>query len=184
MRGDFRLFDFLRSDLVRNYYLISEGVDHPGGIRLWTGLLSPRFLPVLIYRLSYFFGLSKFRFLSKIFTMLNLLMFGIEISPRCYIGRGLFLPHTSGTVIGAWEIGDNAIIFQGVTLGAKEADFSYKKELRPLLGNNVIVGAGAKVLGGIYVGDNVRIGANAVVTKNVPENTMAVGVPAKIFKNI
>lgn len=184
MSGDFKLVDFLRSDLVRAYYLTSEGVNHSGGIKLWTGLLSPRFAPILIYRLSYFFGLSKFKFFSKIFTLFNLVFFGIEISPRCYIGRGLYLPHTSGTVIGAWEIGENATIFQGVTLGAKEADFSYKIELRPVLGDNVIVGAGAKILGGIHIGDNAKVGANAVVTKDVPENSMAVGVPAKIFGNI
>ena len=184
MIRDFKLVDFLRSDLARAYYLTSEGRNHSGGVKLWSGLLSPRFAPVLIYRLSYFFCLSKFKFFSKIFTLLNLVFFGIEISPRCYIGRGLYFPHTSGTVIGAWEIGENAVIFQGVTLGAKEADFSYKIELRPVLGKNVVVGAGSKILGGVHIGDNVKIGANAVVIRDVPGGCMAVGIPAKIIEKI
>ena len=81
-------------------------------------------------------------------------------------------------VIGAWKIGSNATIFQGVTLGANEISFDYFESNRPTLGNNVIVASGAKVLGGIIVHDNVRIAANAVVIKSVPSGALAVGVPA------
>ena len=110
--------------------------------------------------------------------MLNLFLFGIEVTPRCRIGAGLFLPHTSGTVLGAAEIGRNATIFQGVTLGARVADLAFDPSLRPILGNNVLIGAGAKILGGIKIGDGATIAANSLVIRDVPENARMMGVPA------
>jgi serine O-acetyltransferase len=95
---------------------------------------------------------------------------------------GLYIPHPVGTVIGATKIGHNATILQGVTLGAKEIDISYLPANRPTIGDNVTIGAGAKVLGGIFIGDNVTIGANAVVTKSLPDHVVAAGVPAKIIR--
>ena len=109
------------------------------------------------------------------------MIFGIEIATRCPIGGGLFFPHTQGTVIGAWSIGQNATIYQGVTLGAKELDFAYSKESRPYIGDNVMIGSGAKVMGGIEVGDNARIGANTVVTKTLASGALAVGGPMRVI---
>ncbi|WP_316894038.1 serine O-acetyltransferase [Ralstonia mannitolilytica] len=113
--------------------------------------------------------------------MVNFVVFGIEIAARCEIGPGLYLPHTQGTVIGAWSIGKNAVIYQGVTIGAKELDFAYSEVSRPKLGDNVTIGAGAKVLGGVQLGPGARIGANAVVITSVPEGALAVGIPAKVL---
>ncbi len=110
--------------------------------------------------------------------MWNLKRYGIEISPRCEIGPGLYLPHTHGTVIGAWQIGENAVIYQGVTLGAKNLDLVFSESLRPNLGDNVTIGAGAKVLGGVRIGNSSTVGANAVVTKDVNDHQTVVGIPA------
>ena len=115
--------------------------------------------------------------------MANFHLFGIEISPRCTIGDGLYLPHTHGTVIGAWSIGKNAVIYQGVTIGAKNLSLEYSESVRPVLGNNVLVGAGAKVIGGIRLEDNTTVGANSVVTKDVLVGTTVVGIPARPIGN-
>lgn len=103
---------------------------------------------------------------------------GIEIHPGATIGKGLFIDHGMGVVIGETTIiGDNCLLYQGVTLGGTGKD---KGKRHPTLGNNVMVGAGAKVLGPIEIGDNVKIAANAVVLKPVPPNCTAVGVPARV----
>ena len=114
---------------------------------------------------------------SGLLTWINTLVFGIEFTARCEVGPGLMLPHTFGTVIGARKIGANATIFQGVTLGAKFADLAYDPATRPVVGNDVILGAGAKVLGGVQLGDNVTVAANSLVTENVPSNCFVIGVP-------
>jgi len=106
-------------------------------------------------------------------------MFGLEVSPRCEIGPGIFFPHTSGTVVGAPRIGSNVTIFHGVTLGAKELDQEFNPALRPTVGNNVVLGTGCKVLGGISVGDNVTVGANSVVVKSIRPNRTVAGIPAR-----
>jgi serine O-acetyltransferase len=112
--------------------------------------------------------------------MLNVLVFGIEVSPQVQIGGGLFLPHTVGTVIGAARIGDNCTILQGVTLGTSEPDMGFTVSARPIVGDHVLIGAGAKVIGRVMVGDYAKIGANAVVLCDVPTYALAVGVPARI----
>jgi serine O-acetyltransferase len=103
---------------------------------------------------------------------------GIEIHPAARLGRGLFIDHGMGVVIGETaEIGDNVTLLQGVTLGGT----SLKKEKRhPTLGNNVTVGAGAKIIGGFTIGDNSRIGAGSVVVREVPPNCVVVGVPGRV----
>jgi len=113
--------------------------------------------------------------------MLNVVLFGIEVSPKVKIGGGLFLPHTVGTVLGAESIGENVTIMQGVTLGAKEPDMQFMPSTRPIIGNNVLIGAGAKVIGRIKVEDFAKIGANAVVVKDVPAYAVAIGVPARVL---
>lgn len=105
---------------------------------------------------------------------------GIEIHPGATIGKGLFIDHGMGVVIGETAvIGDNCLLYQGVTLGGTGKD---KGKRHPTLGNNVLVGSGAKVLGPFRVGDNVKIAANAVVLNAIPDNSTAVGVPARVVK--
>jgi serine O-acetyltransferase len=118
-----------------------------------------------------------------VFSLINFLFFGIEIAVACKIGPGLFFPHTHGTVIGAFTIGKNAVIYQGVTVGAKDLDFTYDAAHRPCIGDNVLLGAGAKVLGGIELGHSVTVAANAVLLSSVPDNVVVGGIPAKILKS-
>ena len=105
---------------------------------------------------------------------------GIEIHPGATIGRGLVIDHGAGVVIGETaEIGDNCTIYQGVTLGGTGKDVGKR---HPTLGNNVMIGAGAKVLGPVTIGDNVKVAAGAVVLTELPENSTAVGIPAKVVR--
>jgi len=176
--GSFRLRKSLQADLEVACRL--KGRQPATQLSLWAGLVSPRFLPVLLCRLAHKLHRINLNPLAKLVSLLNFFLFGIEIAVRCPIGPGLFLPHTQGTVIGAKSIGANVTIYQGVTLGAREIDFSYGDDERPIIGDNVIIGSGAKVIGGLTVGDMARIGANSVVLKSVPANALATGVPAKI----
>lgn len=105
---------------------------------------------------------------------------GIEIHPGATIGRGFFIDHGTGVVIGeTTEIGDNCIIYQGVTLGGTGKDVGKR---HPTLGNNVMIGAGAKVLGPVKIGNNVKIAAGAVVLSDIPDDCTAVGVPARVVR--
>jgi serine O-acetyltransferase len=135
----------------------------------------------LLCRLSYWFHLRRLGFVSKILALMNFIVFGIEITPRTSIGKGLFFPHTQGTVIGAASIGQNATIYHGVTLGAKSMDAGFTPAMRPVIGDNVLIAAGAKVLGGIEVGDSVRIGTNSVVLKSVPAGSLVRTLQAEIM---
>ncbi len=116
------------------------------------------------------------RFLSQLARHFT----GIEIHPGATLGRGLFIDHGMGVVIGETSVlGDNVLLYQGVTLGGTGRE---KGKRHPTLGNNVVIGAGAKILGNITIGDNSYVGANAVVIKDVPPNSTVVGVPGKITK--
>lgn len=116
------------------------------------------------------------RFISQVAKWLT----GIEIHPAATIGKGLFIDHGMGVVIGETSIiGDNVTLFQGVTLGGTGKE---RGKRHPTLGNNAVVGTGAKILGNIKIGDNVQIGANAVVVKDVPPGSTVVGVPGRIVK--
>lgn len=148
------------------------------GLTLIVACFNPRMAPVAVLRLAEFFHEHRLGLLAKLFAMLNVLVFGIEVSPQVQIGGGLFLPHTVGTVIGAARIGDNCTIMQGVTLGTIEPDMGFTVSERPVIGNDVLIGAGAKVIGRVMVGDHAKIGANAVVLRDVPAYAVAVGVPA------
>lgn len=144
---------------------------------------SIRMLPVLLIRVSLFFASVNLNFLSKFFSLINVVLFGIECSTKTVIGPGLFIPHSFGIVIGAYSIGKNATIYQGVTIGAKELDFTHQSSSRPIIGDNVTIASGAKVLGGIVIGDDVVIASNAVVVNDVNGMTTVGGVPAKIIKS-
>jgi serine O-acetyltransferase len=135
---------------------------------------------VLLYRVSHALYLRKLYTLARLISQIARFITGVEIHPGAKIGRGLFIDHGSGVVIGETaEIGNNCLIYQGVTLGGTGKE---RGKRHPTLGNNVMVGAGARVLGPFRVGNNVKIAANAVVLESIPDNCTAVGVPAKIVK--
>ena len=135
---------------------------------------------VLAYRISHKLY-KKNHFLSaRMVSQSARFLTGIEIHPGATIGKGLFIDHGSGVVIGETaEIGDNCTLYQGVTLGGTGKDVGKR---HPTLGNNVMVGSGAKILGPFKIGDNSKVAANAVVLKEIPPNCTAVGIPAKVVK--
>src|SRR5277367_3294230 len=169
----------LYADLERQLELSGRLNAKASLFSLLGRLLHPRFLPIVLCRCSREALLLGIPVLSYLLSYLNQIIFGIEISPKCAIGPGIFFPHTSGTVIGASKIGRDVTIFQGVTVGAKQIDMSYDLSLRPELGDYVVVGAGAKVLGGIALGDNVKVGANSVLLRSVPADATVAGIPAR-----
>ena len=135
---------------------------------------------ILFYRVAHIFYVNNFKFIAKIISQISRFFTGIEIHPAAFIGKGLLIDHGSGVVIGETAIiGNDCIIFHGVTLGGTGKQTGKR---HPTLYNNVFVGAGAKILGNIEIGNNVKIGANAVVLTDVPDNATAVGVPARIIK--
>ena len=132
------------------------------------------------YRIAHWFYQHKMRFTARWISQFSKFCTGIEIHPAATIGRRLVIDHGTGIVIGATaEIGDDCLLYQGVTLGGTGKD---KGKRHPTLGNNVMVGSGAKVLGPFKVGDNARIAANSVVLREVPENATVVGVPGRVVK--
>lgn len=143
-------------------------------------LLYPGFHALLYHRVSHWLYKHKMKFLARWVSQTCKFWTGIEIHPGATIGRGLLIDHGAGVVIGETaEIGDNCTIYQGVTLGGTGKDVGKR---HPTLGNNVMVGAGAKVLGPFKVGDNAKIAANAVVLSEVEENSTCVGVPGRMVK--
>nr|WP_082121543.1 serine O-acetyltransferase [Endomicrobium proavitum] len=148
--------------------------------RSWLEVLFcyPGLHAVIIHRFAHKIWKFKFYFLARFASHIGRFLTGIEIHPGAQIGRRLFIDHGMGVVIGETaEIGDDVLIYKGVLLGGT----SLKKEKRhPTIGNNVVLGSNAIVLGAITVGDNARVGAASVVTHDVPANATAVGVPARI----
>lgn len=135
---------------------------------------------ILAYRVAHKLYLSKHYFAARAVSQWARHKTGIEIHPGATIGKGLFIDHGMGVVIGeTTEIGDNCTLYQGVTLGGTGKDVGKR---HPTLGNNVLVGAGAKVLGPFKIEENSKIAANAVVLKEVPENSTAVGIPARVVR--
>ena len=135
---------------------------------------------VIFYRISSYFFRHKRFLLARWFSQYGKFRTGIEIHPGAKIGKGLFIDHGMGVVVGETaEIGDYCTIYQGVTLGGTGKD---KGKRHPTLGNNVMVGSGAKVLGPVIVGDGSKVGANALVLFDVPPNSTAVGVPARVVR--
>jgi len=135
---------------------------------------------VILYRIAKALRKINVPFLPRLLSQLGRLLTGIEIHPGADIGKGLFIDHGMGVVIGETSvIGDNVTLFQGVTLGGTGKE---RGKRHPNIGNNVVIGTGAKILGNITVGDNSYIGANAVVIKDVPPNSTVVGVPGRVTK--
>lgn len=143
-------------------------------------LLYPGVHAVLYHRVAHWLYRHHRFFLARCVSQWSRFWTGIEIHPGATIGHRLVIDHGMGIVIGETaEIGDDCLLYQGVTLGGTGKD---KGKRHPTLGNNVLIGAGTKVLGPVYIGDNARIGAGSVVLKNLPANCTAVGVPAEVVR--
>lgn len=143
-------------------------------------LLYPSFRALLYYKVSHFFYLKKYFFIARYFCERAKRKTGIEIHPGATIGKRFFIDHGMGVVIGETAvIGDDVSLFHGVTLGGVR---SSKGKRHPTIGNHVMIGAGAKVLGNISIGNYVKVGANAVVLESVCDHATVVGIPAKIIK--
>lgn len=147
---------------------------------LEVALLYPGFHAVLFHRLAHFLYQCGLRFIPRLISQLVRFFTKIEIHPGATIGKGLLIDHGCGVVIGETTvIGDDCTIYQGVTLGGTGKDTGKR---HPTLGNNVMVGAGAKILGPFSVGDNSKIAANAVLLREVEADSTCVGVPARVVK--
>ncbi len=132
------------------------------------------------YRIAHYFYKRNIFLVARLISQFSRFLTGIEIHPGATIGQGFFIDHGMGVVIGETAIiGDNVLLYQGVTLGGTGLE---KGKRHPTIGDNVVIGAGAKVLGNITIGDNSYVGANAVVIKDVPANSTVVGVPGRITK--
>lgn len=139
-------------------------------------LLYPSIHALISHRIAHFFYKKRRFFIARFISQVSRFFTGIEIHPGASIGRGLFIDHGMGVVIGETaEVGNNVVIYHQVTLGGTGKDIGKR---HPTVGNNVVIGAGAKVLGPIYIGNNVKIGANSVVLRDVPDESTAVGIPA------
>ncbi len=172
--GGFNLFENLRYDLKS----IKER-DPAARNCAEIFLLYSGFHAVLYYRVAHFFYKHKMKFIARWVSQTGRFFTGVEIHPGATIGRGLLIDHGMGVVIGETAVvGNNCTIYQGVTLGGTGKDAGKR---HPTIGNNVMIGSGAKVLGPFSVGDNSKIAAGAVVLDTVPEGATAVGVPARMI---
>ena len=147
-------------------------------------LTYPGVKAVFFHQIANFFSVAKFDLIARIISQFSRFLTGIEIHPKAKIGKNLFIDHGMGVVIGETsEIGDNVTIYHMATLGGISPSIKSENQRNikrhPTLKDNVVVGSGAQVLGPVVIGQNAKIGANAVVTKDVPENAVMVGIPAK-----
>lgn len=144
-------------------------------------LCYPGLHAVIWHRLAHWLYRRKFYLLARMVSSQARFLTGIEIHPGATIGKRFFIDHGMGVVIGETaEIGDDVLLYQGVTIGGTGDE---KGKRHPTLGNHVVVGAGAKVLGNIYVGDYAKIGAGSVVVKGVPEHSTVIGIPGRVVKS-
>ena len=167
--------DFLESIIKR---------DPAARSKLSLILTYPGVKAVFFHRIANFFSIAKFHLVARIISQFSRFLTGIEIHPNAKIGKNLFIDHGMGVVIGETsDIGDNVTIYHMATLGgiAPSINSDNQRDVKrhPTLKENVVVGSGAQILGPVVVGKNAKIGANAVVTKDVPENAVMVGIPAK-----
>ena len=167
--------DFLQSIIDR---------DPAARSKLSLILTYPGVKAVFFHRIANFFSTAKFDLIARIISQFSRFMTGIEIHPKAKIGKNLFIDHGMGVVIGETsEIGDNVTIYHMVTLGgiapSINSDDQRNVKRHPTIENEVVIGSGAQVLGPVTVGCCAKIGANAVITKDVPEKAVMVGIPAK-----
>jgi serine O-acetyltransferase len=135
---------------------------------------------LIMHRIAHLLYKLNLKFLARLISQIGRFLTGIEIHPGAKIGRRLFIDHGMGIVIGeTTEIGNDCTIYHGVTLGGTGKD---KNKRHPTIGSNIMVGCGAKILGPINIGDNVKVGANAVVLHSVPSNSTVVGIPGRIIQ--
>ena len=147
-------------------------------------LTYPGVKAIFFHKIANFFAVAKFDLIARIISQLSRFLTGIEIHPKAKIGKNLFIDHGMGVVIGETsEICDNVTIYHMVTLGgiAPSINSDSQREIKrhPTLMDNVVVGSGAQILGPVIIGKNAKVGANAVVTKNVPDNAVMIGIPAR-----
>jgi len=141
-------------------------------------LTYPGLHAILMHRLSHGLWLAGWRFAARFLAFMGRLLTNVDIHPGATIGRRFFIDHGAGVVIGETaEVGDDCTLYHGVTLGGTTWN---KGKRHPTLGNNVVVGAGAKILGAIRIGDGARVGANSVVVKEIPNGRTAIGIPARL----
>ena len=146
----------------------------------FEALLYPSFKALVYYKIAHYLYKRKHYLIARFLSERAKRKTGIEIHPGATIGKGLFIDHGTGVVIGETAIiKDNVTMFHGVTLGGTGKE---KGKRHPTIGNNVFIGCGAKILGNIEIGDNTKIGANAVILKNTPANVTIVGIPGQIVK--
>ena len=150
-------------------------------------LTYPGIKAIFFYKIANFFSLAKFDLLARIISQFSRFLTGIEIHPKAKIGKNLFIDHGMGVVIGETsEIGDNVTIYHAVTLGGSSPSIDSERQRHekrhPTIGDDVVIGSGAQIIGPVIVGKNSRIAANAVVVKDVPESATMVGIPAKAVK--
>ena len=160
--------------------------DPAAGSRIGVILLYPTFHVMFFYKIGNILWRYNLKFFARMIMYFGRIFTGIEIHPAAKIGNNFFMDHGIGIVIGETaEIGENVTIYQGVTLGgimpSVESEAQRNQKRHPTIGNNVIIGSGAQILGAINVGDNARIGANSVVSKDVPSNVTVAGIPAREF---
>lgn len=162
-------------------YDIKRVIEIDPAARNWIEvlILYPHIHSIIAHRIAHLMYLKKMYFMARFISQISRFFTGIEIHPGAQIGKGLFIDHGMGVVIGETTIiGENVILYQGVTLGGTGKE---KGKRHPTIGNNVTIGAGAKVLGNIYIASGSKIGANAVVLKDTVSYSTAVGIPAKII---
>ena len=168
-----------RNDIKQDFEAVFK-MDPAAKNRLEVLIAYPGFQAVFLHRINHILWNARVPVLPRLLSNIGRFFTGIEIHPGATIGRGFFIDHGMGVVIGETaEIGENVLLYQGVTLGGTGKE---KGKRHPTLGDNVVVGTGAKVLGAITIGDNVKIGANSVVLHSVPNNSIVVGVPGKVIK--
>jgi serine O-acetyltransferase len=168
------MFDTMRRD-------IQAARDRDPAVRSTLELFFcyPGLHAVWAHRIAHWFWSRGLLFIGRALSHLTRFLTGIEIHPAAHLGPGLFIDHGMGVVIGeTTEIGENVTIYQGVTLGGTSLE---RKKRHPTIGNNVVIGAGAKILGPFTVGDNSKIGSGSVVVKEVPPNSVVVGVPGRVI---
>lgn len=164
--------------MIKDLYLDAKNIKEkdPAAKNILEVIILYQGFHILVYhRIAHFLYKKKMYFLSRLISQIGRFFTGIEIHPGAKIGKRLFIDHGMGIVIGETaEVGNDCTIYHGVTLGGTGKD---KHKRHPTVGNNVMIGAGAKIIGAINIGDNVKIGAGAVVLKDIEANTTAVGVP-------